>query len=193
MRGFLWNINHTEATQTHIKGRAVRSCSQIYIYTDLYWPRYLLLLRGISQQLTQDHLRSQTTPDTCWEGACERNNRWEQGFLQACLSVGLHAERSVSDNVMVTSDRREATPNDITLQGSLFLRNKTHPQRQEGMLTVMEPCVEEGAFVSIYPHLARDRISRYLPQSSSSLLHLSVSPSPMISYTVCTFDQRSIF
>lgn len=75
-------------------------------------------------------------------------------------------------NVTVTSDRWKATPHDITLQGSLFHRNPTHPQRWQGMPTVMEPRVEEGAFVSIYPHLARDLLSRYPPQSSSSLLCL---------------------
>lgn len=172
----------------HNKGRDIKSHSQIGIYADLYWPCYLLLLWGISQQLSQGHLSGQIPPDTCSEGACEGNNRREQVFLQACWSVALHAEGGVSKNVTVTSDRWKATPHDITLQGSLFLRNPTHPQRWQGMPTVMEPCVEEGAFVSIYPHLARDLLSRYPPQSSSSLLCLCQLKPRDILYSLHTLD-----
>lgn len=61
-----------------------------------------LTASGISQQLTQGHLSSETTPDArpdpYSEGACDTGSRGKQAFLQACLSAGSHAEAGVSAN-----------------------------------------------------------------------------------------------
>lgn len=60
---------------------------------------------GISQQLTQGHLSSETTPDAYSEGACERDNRGEQAFLQAIYLLGHMLKATCQLTMMVTSDR----------------------------------------------------------------------------------------
>lgn len=97
-------------------------------------------------------------------------------FFRPVYLLGRMLQAACQTTVTVTSDGRKAAPNDITLRGPLFLRNQTHPHRWRGKLSVIETRVEEGTFVSFYPLLARDHHARYPPQSSSSLLRLSVGP-----------------
>lgn len=151
--GALWHINNWNNFNVFKEEMSSHTHTPAFtlIFTDLN-------ASGISQQLTQGYLSSETTPDTYSEGACEQDNRGEQAFLQAYPSAGSHAEGGVSANRGGNFRRTKGHLNDITLRGSLFLRNQTHPQRWEGKLTVIETCVEEGTFVSIYTTLARDLI-----------------------------------
>ena len=141
----------------------------------------------------------------CWLGACGTDNRGEALSASSSIpNLPLHAKGGVSGshegNFRWTTGRA-ALHHFVRM--SLFLWNQTHPHEWHGGLAVIEMSAQERRvellLVSVSPLLARYLLRDTSlapsplspPPSSSSSLCLSVRRSAVISYTLCTFDQRS--
>lgn len=163
------------------------------------------LLRGIRQQLTDRAIWERLRLSACaWP--LFMHLQWvrvEETIGGKGLSIPnllLHAKGGVSDNHEGNFSRTNGHSElHHWVRMPLFLWNQTHPHNWHGKLSGIEMSLQQGGlnfWSSQFPHLWHDRSSMIPPfavppLSASSSSRLSLRHSPMISYTVCTFDQQS--